>query len=181
MIAALYVSPHGPYMDMPDVDPWTVERNATQYAGPWPVVAHPPCGAWGRYYQWSHDDGSTGPIAVAQVRRWGGVLEHPRDSKLWNACTLAYPGGFPDAFGGYSIVVNQHDWGHPACKTTWLYIVGCPRQKLPPMPPRLATPVHPLDARRRAGVLERMSKRQRQLTPPAFARWLVAVATSCFD
>lgn len=173
-VAALYVSPGGPYMTMPGVDPWTLERDATTYPGPWPVVAHPPCGHWGRYHQKAHDDGSTGPVAVAQVRRWGGVLEHPRDSKLWDACTMAYPGGFPDVFGGYSIAVNQHDWGHPASKATWLYVVGCDR--LPPRPPRLPPPVAPPTPGDTRGILERLSKRQRQLTPPDFAAWLVRIA-----
>jgi hypothetical protein len=176
MIAALYVSKHGPYMTMPNVDPWTADRDATQYAGPWPVVAHPPCGHWGRYHQKAHDDGRTGPVAVEQVRRFGGVLEHPKDSKLWNHCGLPYPGGFPDEHGGYSIAVNQYDWGHRASKATWLYIVGCPT--VPPRPPVLPPPVYPDTPGKTRGMLERLSKIQRSLTPPAFAEWLVSIARS---
>src|SRR5277367_3011192 len=47
MIAALFVEPGGPYFAMPDVDPWGVDRDARTYAGPGPIVAHPPCGPWG--------------------------------------------------------------------------------------------------------------------------------------
>ncbi len=194
-VAALYCDgKRGPYPALPDVEVWALPgRDATTYAGPWPVVAHPPCGHWGRYSHKAHDDGHTGPIAVAQVRRWGGVLEHPRDSKLWRECGLPRPGELPDAHGGYSIEVAQRDWGHRADKVTWLYVVGCPMAALPtmpePMPPREAwTPsrrvLDPsrLDSDRprgTRGVLECLSKTQRHLTPPAFASWLVEVARRC--
>lgn len=49
-IAALYVQPRGVYYDLAGVEPWGVpDRDARAYAGPWPVVAHPPCERWGRY------------------------------------------------------------------------------------------------------------------------------------
>lgn len=188
MIAALYVDvKRGPYAVMPGVDAWGLERDATTYAGPWPVVAHPPCGHWGRYSHKAHDDGHTGPIAVAQVRRWGGVLEHPRHSKLWRECGLPRPGELPDAFGGYSVEVFQRDWGHRADKATWLYIVGGTVPAMPdPQPPRdvwtpskrLLDPARLDSARPRGarGVLECLSKNQRHLTPPAFAVWLLELA-----
>jgi hypothetical protein len=166
-------------MGRADVDAWTVSRDATKYAGPYPVVAHPLCGHWGRYYQKAHDDGRTGPIAVAQIRRFGGVLEHPRDSKLWNHCGMAYPGGFDDSFGGYTLAVNQHDWGHPAYKPTWLYVVGCPSMGLPERPKRRPRPEYEPTPGNTRGILERLSKRQRQLTPPTFAEWLIEVAKRC--
>ena len=191
-IAALYVCKRGPYVAMPDVDAWTVDRDATAYAGPHPGCYHPPCGHWGRYSHKAHDDGHTGPIAVAQVRRWGGVLEHPKDSRLWQACGMPLPGELPDEFGGYTILVRQCDWGHRAEKPTQLYIVGCPQADLPPMPPRgevdapawlpsvrKLTDRETTRPRGSRGVLERMSKGQRHLTPPAFAAWLVEVARRC--
>lgn len=45
MIAALYVEDGGEYFGLEDVDPWPIGRDARNYAGPWPVVAHPPCPA----------------------------------------------------------------------------------------------------------------------------------------
>ena len=59
-IAALYVEKDGPYFGLPHVDPWPIERDARKYRGPFPVVAHPPCERWGRYW-------SGGPSA--KVRR----------------------------------------------------------------------------------------------------------------
>ncbi len=180
MIAALYIdSERGPYARLPDVDAWGVERDATSYAGPHPVVAHPPCGRWGRYAHRCHDTGKTGPVAVAQVQTYGGVLEHPRYSKLWVHCGLPRPGELPDAFGGWTVEINQSDWGHIAQKATWLYIVGT--TDLPPMPaPR---PIPQASYRKPSGrlstPLERMAKSKRHLTPPAFAVWLVELGRRC--
>lgn len=194
-VAALYVdTKRGPYPSIPGVQCHGIEFDATRYMGPCPVVAHPPCGHWGRYHQKAHDDGHTGPIAVAQVRRFGGVLEHPKDSKLWAACglpkpirTVSAPWGHPelqraqkDAFGGWTLEVRQVDWGHVAEKRTWLYIVG--RDDTPPMPPsQPAPPPPPLlrTGRRIRGWVEMMSKTKRHLTPPAFAAWLVDLARGC--
>jgi hypothetical protein len=50
VIAALYVATGGVYFGLPDVDPWDEQRDARLYAGPWPVIAHPPCARWGRYW-----------------------------------------------------------------------------------------------------------------------------------
>lgn len=83
MIATLYVDPRGPYPKL-GVDCWDATRDARKYAGPGPVVAHPPCGPWGglrHLYEGTEHD--CAPRAVEQVRCWGGVLEHPRNSKLW--------------------------------------------------------------------------------------------------
>lgn len=49
-VAALYVERGGCYWDQPGVDPWDEARDARLYDGPWPVVAHPPCQRWGRYW-----------------------------------------------------------------------------------------------------------------------------------
>src|ERR1041385_6504719 len=86
MIAALYVQPGGVYYGLPNVEPWGLpERDARLYAGPYPVVAHPPCSRWCRLAglveaRWGHkkgDDGGGFASALASLRRWGGVLEHP--------------------------------------------------------------------------------------------------------
>ena len=42
MIAALYVEKDGVYSGLQGVDPWDEARDARLYAGPRPVVAHPP-------------------------------------------------------------------------------------------------------------------------------------------
>ena len=52
-VAALYVEPDGAYIGLPGVDPWDERRDARTYAGPHPVVAHPPCQRWGRFWHGS--------------------------------------------------------------------------------------------------------------------------------
>ncbi|TXH11946.1 MAG: hypothetical protein E6R03_13795, partial [Hyphomicrobiaceae bacterium] len=48
-VAALYVEAGGCYA-LPGVDCWPQERDARLYRGCDPVVAHPPCQRWGRYW-----------------------------------------------------------------------------------------------------------------------------------
>ncbi len=111
MIAALYVHPRGPYQAL-GLDCWDEERDAKKYEGPFPVIAHPPCGPWGKMRGLcTIQDPSCGPRAVEQVRRWGGVLEHPRDSRLFRHCGMPRPGELPDAWGGTTWEVSQVAWG----------------------------------------------------------------------
>ena len=136
MIAALFVHRGGVYWDLPDVDPWDESRDARLYAGPWPVVAHPPCSRWCRLAglveaRWGHkrgEDGGCFASALASVRRWGGVLEHPAYSDAWATFSLPIPsrsGGWQRGFcGGWSCHVEQSRYGHPAKKATWLYAYG---------------------------------------------------------
>jgi hypothetical protein len=137
MVAALFVLPDGPYASMPDVDLWPESRDARLYDGPHPVVAHPPCERWGRYWfggpsarvrRKMGDDGGCFTSALASVRRWGGVLEHPEASHAWDAHGLASPprwgGWIADLWGGWTCCVEQGHYGHPARKATWLYYVG---------------------------------------------------------
>ena len=99
MIAALFVEPRGEYSKFPGVDLWDQSRDARLYSGPHPVVAHPPCGRWCQLAglveaRWGHkrgDDGGCFAAALAAVRRWGGVLEHPAWTKAWPAHGLAVP------------------------------------------------------------------------------------------
>ena len=186
-VAALYIDPRGPYPTMGGVDAWDVVRDARRYEGPHPVVAHPPCGPWGRLrHLCRNDDPQLAIRAVAQVRAFGGVLEHPCDSLLFRACRLPLPGEFADAYGGHTIEVCQVDWGHPARKRTWLYIVGA--STIPPIPPP-REPTHWISGGRgRAGKKSKTtpvppgikvcSAQQRRRTPPAFALWLVELARS---
>lgn len=165
-VAALYIDPRGPYPGLVR-ETFDVSRGAGAYVGPAPVVAHPPCGPWGRYHQRCHQDASTGPEAVALVRKWGGVLEHPEFSKLWRACGMPAPGELPDAWGGWTLRIEQSAFGHIAPKPTWLYIVGATR--IPKLPPSVPDP---------GGRIELLAKTKRHLTPPALAQWLVELASS---
>jgi hypothetical protein len=138
VIAALYVATGGCYFGLPDVDPWDVTRDARLYAGPHPVVAHPPCERWGRYWHGEPsarerklrgDDRGCFAAALWAVRTFGGVLEHPEASAAWRWFGLATPaksGGWVNAdwFGGWTCCVEQGHYGHRARKATWLYACG---------------------------------------------------------
>lgn len=135
-VAALYVATGGAYFGLPDVEPWDVRRDARLYAGPHPVVAHPPCARWCRLAglvekRWGHkkgEDGGTFAAALASVRAWGGVLEHPAYSDAWPAFLLPAPpnsGGWVRGLcGGWACHVEQSRYGHVAKKATWLYAFG---------------------------------------------------------
>jgi hypothetical protein len=95
-VAALYVEADGGYYRLPGVDPWDEARDARLYPGPYPVVAHPPCQRWGKLWagqplfikrtgirKIKGDDGGCFASALAAVRQWGGVIEHPWQSHAW--------------------------------------------------------------------------------------------------
>lgn len=178
-VVALYVDPTGPYPQL--VSEWYDEaRDARLYAGPWPVVAHPPCGPWGPMRGLcTKQERNCGPSAVNVVRAYGGVLEHPKDSTLWRHCGMPRPGDPKlDAWGGRSYEVRQVAWGHSCEKPTWLYVVG--------VEPRLVLAgirtggkaTHRVTSGPRGPQLPSATKRARTLTPPLFAEWLVSLARS---
>jgi len=196
MIAALYVDPKGVYSGRHDVECWGLpDRDAREYAGPWPVVAHPPCSRWCRLAglveaRWGHrrgDDGGTFAAALAAVRRWGGVLEHPAYSDAWAAHDLTPPvprSGWTtaDFVGGWTCHVEQGRYGHPAKKATWLYANGVDLPSLDWATTRYTEStalvswcgnhVHSGETRPRVG------KGVASATPPAFAEILIAMARS---
>ena len=199
-VAALFVLPDGPYANLPDVDPWPESRDARLYTGPWPVVAHPPCARWG-FFWWGGptakvrrkmgDDDGCFAAALKAVRTWGGVLEHPANSRAWVAFGLPRPdrrGGWHRTLcGGWTTHVEQGQYGHDARKATWLYVNGVQPEDLPrlkwgrgPQPKRWCSNLDLRNGRRpsRTGVKQLMSKRQRSLTPIPFRDLLLALARS---
>lgn len=131
-VAALYVDPKGVYAGIPDVEVWDEARDARTYAGPWPVVAHPPCARWSlmgicRGYYDGADSGCF-EAALKAVRQYGGILEHPAHSLAWRTFGLPTPPpiGWQGAIGdpGWAAAVDQRRYGHEARKPTWLYYVG---------------------------------------------------------
>ncbi len=180
MVAALYVETNGVYYGLDNVDPWDEQRDARLYAGPWPVVAHPPCRYWSqmghcRGYSPRPEDYETFGHALGCVRRYGGVLEHPALSKAWTMFMLPAPshyGGWTRRIidEGWSCEVDQAHYGHRANKRTWLYYVG-------PEPPELVggrAPDTGITVRNDGGG----GRDQRSRTPPAFRDALLAMARS---
>lgn len=181
MIAVLFARADSNYKRLPGVDVWDAERDARKWPGGMPVVAHPPCRAWGRLRHMANprpDEKALALFAVEQVRKFGGVLEHPASSSLWNAAGLPLPGE-KDSFGGWTLPISQSWWGHRAEKATWLYIVGIEPAHLPDLPMVLGEATHVISSsgRRIDGSRSKRrpecTKAEREHTPQELAEWLV--------
>lgn len=200
MIAALYVLEDGPYSGpYSGLDAWPESRDARKYRGPHKVIAHPPCERWGRYWgggpmlhgtarqKLLGDDGQTFAHALWAVRTFGGVLEHPEASHAWDFYGLTRPAQFggwskPDKYGGRTCCVAQGHYGHPAQKMTWLYGVNINFAELKwglcPGKMKLDQGCHSKAERRRlqrTEICQRLSARQRRLTPVEFRDLLVSL------
>jgi hypothetical protein len=179
---------------------WGVAQEARHYAGPWPVVAHPPCQLWvnlaasnwargqrdGKprpYPAWypGGDDGDCFASALMACRMWGGVLEHPARSWAWKHFNLLPPlrgGGWSSEGHGateWVAEVWQSAYEHKAAKATWV-LVCWPHSCSPPE----------LDWRRLPGTHQigwydrnkpTLSKREASATPEPFARALIDLAS----
>jgi len=113
-VAVLWCCPRSLYgLLWPQVQIWTARNDARRYAGPWPVICHPPCGPWGVWAWKSRESREHGLIALEMVHRWGGVVEQPAGSQLFKM----------HGRGGVVEKVSQGDFGHLARKDTLLYWV----------------------------------------------------------
>lgn len=186
-VAALYVQTGGAYYGIEGVEPWDQKRDATEYAGPHPVIAHPPCARWSKLAhvvqaRWGHkvgDDGGLFAAALASVKEWGGVLEHPAETLAWPTFGLQRPpkmGWQRDMAGGWTCEVSQRNYGHRAQKMTWLYYVGAAPPPLldwrTPPPARLQIS----NLTNHGGKLEWLPKAERARTPDAFRDVLITLA-----
>lgn len=201
-IAALFVQRNGAYWDLPGVDPWDESRDARLYAGPWPVVAHPPCQRWinlafANHARWGGEhnrpgnDGGCFAAALSAIRQWGGVLEHPGSSHAWRRFGLLRPYGtgwcyqpdttFVAGRGGYHVCeVWQSAYGHRARKRTWLLYAGAgtPPQMIWDRPPG----THQVGFQDRRGKRRNkptLSTAEANATPIEFRDVLIAMARNC--
>lgn len=195
MIAALFVETGGVYFGLDGVEPWDAKRDARLYDGPWPVVAHPPCQLWVNFaalnfkrYGGEHNrpgaDGGCFSSALASIRRWGGVLEHPASSNAWAAYGMVRPSGEgwvqstrvdERGWSEWACEVWQSAYGHPARKRTWLYFAG------PEQPSDVSWERKP--GTHQVGWFDRikptLSKKEASRTPIPFRDELLALALSC--
>jgi hypothetical protein len=191
VIAALFVQSDGCYVDRPDVDAWDITRDARLYQGPYPVIAHPPCQLWGalaavNFARWGGEHNRPGndngcfASALAAVRKWGGVLEHPAKTKAWPAHGLHRPNGIgwqKTIDGGWVCEVWQSAYGHKANKATWLYYFGgCAPKQLRWERPVGAFQVGCPDHRGKLKNKPTLSKREANATPEEFMQELMNLA-----
>lgn len=188
-IAALYVQPNGCYYGLDGVDPWDIGRDARDYKGPHPVVAHPPCNLWVNfaalnYKRWGGEhnrpgnDGGCFASALHSVRSFGGVLEHPAFTHAWKAHDLPRPSGAGWSQHGLDWVCEiwQSAYGHKARKRTWLLYCGSVA------PPNLDWTREPGTHQIGQGFTKGkpvLSGKAASATPPAFRDALISLARNC--
>jgi len=185
IVSCLFVSKDGVYPTLTDTDCWDLSRDARKYGDINPVVAHPPCNLWVNFaalnykrYGGEHNrpgnDGGCFHSALHNVRRCGGVLEHPAFSNAWKHFSLLRPStGWTQASSNEWVCeVWQSAYGHKARKRTWLLYVG----NRPPIECNWSRDpgTHPI------GWFDRekqtLSKSEAIHTPIQFAEFLVSLA-----
>lgn len=152
------------------------DRDAKNYSGREPVIAHPPCRAWGCLSHMANvieSEKQLAPWAVRLVQRNGGILEHPEKSKLWRHCNLPKPDEFPDEFGGYTILIDQYWFGHVANKPTHLYICGVDPSKLPQIPKKEGRASKSMTGQ--VPGTTRCTQYEREYTPEKLIDWMLDV------
>lgn len=137
-----------------------IQEDARTYMDKYPVIAHPPCRAWGKL------KGQAKPrpgekeltyFALDVVNKNGGVLEHPKASDIWKVGDLSK---------GFILTIQQKDFGHVARKDTNLYIVGIDPCQIPSPPITLS---------QADGKVEFMDKKDREKTPVDLAIYLLNI------
>ena len=169
-VSVLYARAASVYRTLPGCDVFDLVRDARTCETSNPVVAHPPCRAWGKLKHFAKpriDERELAIHDVRMVRQCGGVLEHPAHSGLWSASNLPSPGVGMDDEGGWTLPIDQFWFGHRAKKATWLYVVGTGPGSLPAFPYRLSSYERTVD---------RMCSAERERTPLQLAQFLVQVA-----
>jgi hypothetical protein len=193
-VAALFVETGGIYCGDSSIEAWDAVRDARLYDGDLAVVAHPPCSRWCQLAyviqkRWGHkvgDDGGMFASALANVRRCGGVLEHPAFTYAWARYGLPRPiqgGGWSQSLfdEGWVCEVSQAAYGHPARKLTWLYYVG----EVPPRELRWDRPeptaIVSNCANHHVRDLPRILRAEAARTPIDFRDELVMLARDCHE
>jgi hypothetical protein len=180
-VSALFVRHDSIYKQL-GIDCWDAERDARNFNQDNPVITHPPCRSWGKLRAFAkpvEGEKELAFLALRLVRLNGGILEHPRGSQLFPKY-LPLPGEYDD-FGGFTILINQHWYGHKAEKQTYLYICGCPFRQLPPIPlsfDAIECVIGSSTGKNRTGKTE-LSKADRERTPLNLALWLIHTARLC--
>ncbi|MCL1888315.1 MAG: hypothetical protein FWF96_05545, partial [Kiritimatiellaeota bacterium] len=80
-VAVLCVAPRSHYKKIPGCDCYDAKRDAFNFPGWLPVVAHPPCRSWSRMRHFVKGncarERELAARCVEWVRKFGGVLDHP--------------------------------------------------------------------------------------------------------
>jgi len=186
MIPILFARSDSNYKNFPICDIYDIDRDARTWEGGAPGIYHPPCRTWGQMRHMAkprYDEKDLALWSLENVRRFGGVLEHPKNSSLFRLSSFAPP-GLIDSFGGWILPINQSQFGHKADKATFLYIVGVLPASIPDFPLPLTYPTHIVGTpgRRKDGTRLKIGdygykpelpKVEREHTPVILCEWLI--------
>lgn len=164
-VSVLFACRRSVYHSNDICDVYDEKRDARSFSGSLPVVAHPPCRAWGRYKHRAktvEGERELAFFALEKVMANGGILEHPACSSFFAEARLPRPGEFDFRSGGQTVVVYQGLYGHRALKPTWLYLVG-----VSPAYFDSSIPDRPFVS------VENMCRAERERTPKPFADLLI--------
>lgn len=78
-ISVLFVRKDSVYKTL-GVDCWDIERDATNWPGGNPLIAHPPCRAWGKLSGFAKPREGEKELAINSIeliRKWGGGIRTP--------------------------------------------------------------------------------------------------------
>ena len=176
MTAVLFARADSAYKNYKCFEVYDIARDARTYCGSSPVIAHPPCRAWGILAHMANPregERELAYFALAQVRLNGGILEHPSTSRLWKEARLPV-GMLQDEFCGFTVEFDQFDFGHVAHKSTKIYVCGIRPEQLPAMPKKR----HEATDRSIAGNVKgtkRCTQYQREYTPDALIDWFKTI------
>lgn len=170
-VAVLCCAKKSVYHSMDGVECFDSSRNALNFPGGMPIVAHPPCRSWSAFckHQAKPESGEKelGIWCAEQLRKCGGVLEQPAHSGLFSAAGLPLPGKIEGDL--WSLEVWQRWWGYTTKKNTWLCFCGVE-------PSRIYTPFQLHSGGRDRRLMQLMSHNQRSATCSNFAEWIVDAA-----
>jgi hypothetical protein len=111
-VNALWLQADSEYLSIPGVQCWTMIEDARTWDHSSPIIAHPPCGPWGKYSSRCTESKYDGKLAMDFVHCCGGVVEQPLGSSLFRA------------YGSRGAIVqeiDQGEFGFPSRKPTLLY------------------------------------------------------------
>lgn len=181
-IAVLCTTKNSLYATLPNLELFDKSRDARNFTGSMPVIAHPPCRSFGRFKRFANPvpgERDLAALCVYLVQKNGGVLEHPAQSSLWALLDLPLPGAGYDQYGGFSMQIDQVDYGHPCRKRTWLYICGVAASQLPRPAISFVLPDHAIGGSWKRFGRKDCPRAWRERTPLELAKYLVRIAQLC--
>jgi len=155
MITILCVMTNSNYNHIPNLDLWDINRNAYNYTGNNIVITHAPCQQWSKMKSFAKENKKEKELAFfcyEKVQKNGGIFEHPAGSNFFKIVNIPR---------NKIISVNQHWWGFPAQKKTYLYF-----NQISPLPV-------PLNFNAVQKKVINMAQNKRSLMTTSFCQWLV--------